>query len=106
MKLTFTTMYTTPHRPGRKVYTNSPQIALDTFVDNVAILGVEAKLLTDLPNILTAEDIAGLDADEVTAIASEPPEAQKERQRLHAQCEALQDTVATCRMHGGQSTCK
>ena len=75
------------------------KIALDTFVDNVAVLAVEACLLTDLASVIPGDHLYSMEDEEIYQIASEPPEVLEQRQRLSKQLEALKEAMKTCKKH-------
>jgi hypothetical protein len=75
------------------------KLALDTFIDNVTILGVEAILLDDIKNLLSYEDVAQLRDGRLAEIASEPPGAQQERDELCRQIGVLVKVIRTCKRH-------
>ncbi|GAB7326472.1 hypothetical protein MBLNU13_g10472t1 [Cladosporium sp. NU13] len=74
-------------------------LALDTFVDNVTILGVEAILLNDIKNLLSYKDVAQLRGDCLAEIAAEPPGAQEERDKLSHQITVLIEVIRTCKKY-------
>jgi hypothetical protein len=72
------------------------QIALDTFIDNVAVLGVEMCLLTDLGDIFPVEEVASMDDERLVELASEPAGTRLERTQARAQAYALQNVIRIC----------
>jgi hypothetical protein len=74
-------------------------LALDTFIDNVTILGVEAVLLDKIKGLLSYEDVAQLRGDRLADIAAEPPGAQEERSLLNNQIEVLVEVIRTCKRY-------
>ncbi|KAM0721528.1 hypothetical protein Q7P37_002453 [Cladosporium fusiforme] len=75
------------------------KLALDTFIDNVTILGVEAVLLNDIKDLLSYKDVAQLGADRLAEIAAEPPGAQQEREKLGHQIAVLIEVIRTCKKY-------
>jgi len=82
------------------------QSALNTFVDNVATLAVEAVLIGDLPSLIPqASKIWQMSSQIVAEVVAEPPEAREQRARLAAQIEALKSVIRTCKKYTGPRHC-
>jgi hypothetical protein len=62
----------------------------------MAILAVEAVLLSDLPQLISAEEIGRLSSEKVEELASRPPNWQRERKELEAQMTALEEVLQIC----------
>ncbi|KAK4565352.1 hypothetical protein LTR86_003969 [Recurvomyces mirabilis] len=75
------------------------QVALDTFVDNCALLVVEACLLNNLNNVFEPEQAWNMDAVRLAEVAAEPEEARAERTQARAQRVALESVISTCRKY-------
>lgn len=75
------------------------QIALDTFIDNCAMLGVEACLLDDLTSLFAQDKCWDMAQEKVADLAAEPAESLEERKRTQAQLVVLEDVIRTCRRH-------
>ncbi|KAF8243761.1 hypothetical protein K440DRAFT_605883 [Wilcoxina mikolae CBS 423.85] len=58
------------------------QVAFETFVDNVATVVVERRLVNHLWDIFSPLSVAGMPVDTVAAICEEPPEDQERRKQL------------------------
>jgi hypothetical protein len=80
-------------------------VALDTFIDNVTILGVEAILLDKIKDLLSYKDVAQLRGDRLSEIAAEPPGAQQERDDLKRQISVLIEVIKTCKKYKHPSSC-
>ncbi|KAK2741135.1 hypothetical protein FQN57_005736 [Myotisia sp. PD_48] len=63
--------------------------AILTFVDNVAILGVENCLLDPLQRVFTSQTINNMDDGQIKDLAIEPPHIHEERERLGGELEKL-----------------
>lgn len=61
-----------------------------TFIDNVAILGIENCLLDPLSRIFTSKRISSLEDEEVERLAAESSATLEERARLTSEMEMLQ----------------
>lgn len=71
----------------------SLQVALDTLVDNVAMLGIEACLLHDLPSVIPGDAIYDMDDQQISLLAAEPADAAERRDRLQRETDVLKDTA-------------
>ncbi|KAK6431832.1 hypothetical protein LTR95_012006, partial [Oleoguttula sp. CCFEE 5521] len=71
-------------------------LSLNTFVDNITVLGIEAVLLDKLPDIFTHEDVSKMQPDVIEDVASEPAGAQSQRVEVDAQITALKDAILIC----------
>lgn len=78
------------------------QVAVDTFIDNMATLGIERWLLHDLSALLPPESIWAMNDDEVAAIGAEAHDAETLRRKLKDQVAVLQTAVRICRRHARQ----
>lgn len=80
------------------------QIALDTFVDNVATLAIERVLLRDLPDlVLSSCDPSSLSDEELEAVAGESEEVKEQRTKAVHRVAALEAVIQTCRQYKGIS---
>ena len=59
-------------------------------------LAIERHLLDSLQDIIPPGDAYTMDADRISRIASEPPEAQRSRAEAEAQKAALEDVISIC----------
>ncbi|KAK3675827.1 hypothetical protein LTR78_004468 [Recurvomyces mirabilis] len=75
------------------------QVALDTFVDNCALLVVEACLLNNLNNVFEPEQAWNMDPVRLAEVAAEPEEARAERIQARAQRVALESVISTCKKY-------
>lgn len=73
-----------------------------TFVDNVAILGIENCLLAPLETIFTAQTINNLSDERIQDLASEPSSVEQERKRLSEELRRLQEGLSTLRLFSTQ----
>nr|POF24700.1 interferon-induced gtp-binding protein mx [Quercus suber] len=74
-------------------------IALDNLIENVASLAIERCLLHDLRSLIQPQTMWRWSEEKLAEIASEPGDAQRERQRLRAKVAALDSAVQTCKRH-------
>ncbi|OQO06212.1 hypothetical protein B0A48_08800 [Cryoendolithus antarcticus] len=70
-------------------------LSLNTFVDNITILGIEAVLLKNLTDVFTHEHVSKMQPDVLEDVASEPAGAQAQRVEVNAQITALKDAILT-----------
>jgi len=80
-------------------------VALDSFIDNVTILGVEAILLDKIKDLLSYKDVAQLRGDRLAEVAAEPPGAQQERDDLKRQVAVLLEVIRTCKKYKHAGSC-
>lgn len=66
-----------------------------TFVDNVAILAIENCLLCPLEHIFTGKTVLDMDDQQIQEIAAEPPNIQKDRERLNEELGKLRKGLQT-----------
>ena len=74
-------------------------VALETFIDNVVVLGVESCLLSKLEAMFTSETVVQMDDDTLNLVGGESEEMQSEREELNRQLETLDDSLKRCRRH-------
>ena len=80
------------------------QIALDTFIDNVATLAIERVLLRDLPDlILSSCDPSSLTDEQLEAVAGESEEVKEQQTKAVHRVAALEAVIQTCRQYKGIS---
>nr|POF02501.1 interferon-induced gtp-binding protein mx [Quercus suber] len=79
-------------------------IALDNFIENVASLAIERCLLHDLRSLIQPQVMWRWSEEKLAEIASEPEDAQREREKLRAKVVALESAVQTCKRHMRQIT--
>lgn len=72
--------------------------AIVTFVENVAILGIENCLLYPLQSIFTSETVNNMDDSKIRELASEPSFIQEERGRLTQELEKLETGLQTLKI--------
>jgi len=97
-------MYTTLYPCPFETVLTLLQIALDTFVDNVATLAIERVLLRDLPSlILSSCDPSSLSDEELEAVAGESEEVKEQRTKAIHRVAALEAVIQTCRQYKGIS---
>lgn len=77
---------------------------MDTFIENVASLGIERCLLSDLSNIIPTSDATDMSDAKVAEIASEPPAVYEERAKAEAQAKALEEVIRVCRPYTIRNT--
>jgi hypothetical protein len=81
-------------------------VALDTFVDNCALLAVESCLLKDLPLLFQPDPAWIMEAGELAAISAEPYVERSERIKTTLQKETLESVLRTCRKYARPATSK
>jgi GTP-binding protein EngB required for normal cell division len=74
-------------------------VALETFIDNVVILGVESCLLSRLEEMFTPEIVVQMDEDILNLVGGESEDVRTEREELNKQLETLEDSLKRCRRH-------
>ncbi|KAF2163888.1 hypothetical protein M409DRAFT_25666 [Zasmidium cellare ATCC 36951] len=74
-------------------------IAVETFVENVATLAIEACLLAGLGEAIPAETVWNLDADAIAKLAAEPQGIADTREKTARQIKALKEAIGTCERH-------
>lgn len=72
---------------------------MNTFVENVACLGVEKCLLHDLSNLISPAKAITLGDDQIRNIAAESAEVMAGRTRAETQKAALDEVIAICRSY-------
>ncbi|KAE8397593.1 P-loop containing nucleoside triphosphate hydrolase protein [Aspergillus pseudonomiae] len=76
-----------------------------TFVDNIAILGIENCLLWPLEQIFTSQTVNSMEDQQIRELAEEPPHIQHDRQRLSQELNRLQAGLNTFNIfHAGSSS--
>ncbi|KAH2369449.1 hypothetical protein KXW57_004350 [Aspergillus fumigatus] len=74
------------------------ETAIVTFVDNVAILGIENCLLDPLQRIFTSQVVNNMDDGQVRELSMEPPYIHAERERLAWELDKLQAGLRALRV--------
>jgi GTP-binding protein EngB required for normal cell division len=74
-------------------------VAIETFIDNVVVLGVESCLLSKLEAIFTSETVVQMDEDTLNLVGGESEDMQSERETLKAQLATLDESLKRCRRH-------
>lgn len=74
-------------------------VALETLIDNVVVLGVESCLLSKLGEMFSPETVARMDDHMLQLLGGESPETIAERDDLQAQLQKLEASLKTCRRH-------
>lgn len=74
-------------------------VAIETFMDNVVVLGVESCLLSKLETIFTSETVVQMDEDTLNLVGGESEDVQSEREMLKAQLATLDEALKRCRRH-------
>jgi hypothetical protein len=81
-------------------------VALDTFVDNCALLAIESCLLNDIQLFFHPDAAWEMDAEEVATITAEPHAERSERIKTTSQKETLENVLRTCRKYARTVTSK
>ncbi|KAI1342492.1 P-loop containing nucleoside triphosphate hydrolase protein [Xylariaceae sp. FL0016] len=79
------------------------EMSIRTFTDNVMILAIENCLISELPTILTTNQVNCMDDEELKNLASESTDTQTERAELQLEYDAMQKGLRICnkfRAHG------
>lgn len=77
------------------------KVALERFIDDVAVEVIEARLISLLENILSPLSVYQMPADQVARIAGESEETRTQREQLSKQLEVLRSGLETCRRFAG-----
>ncbi|KIX07521.1 uncharacterized protein Z518_02174 [Rhinocladiella mackenziei CBS 650.93] len=77
-------------------------VALETFIDNVVVLGVESCLLSKLEEMFSPETVARMGEDKLQLLGGESAEMISERRDLQAQLETLEAALKNCRRHASR----
>ncbi|KAK3374524.1 hypothetical protein B0T24DRAFT_626798 [Lasiosphaeria ovina] len=75
------------------------EMSLRTFVDNVMILALENCLVSEIPDILTADKVHDMSDEVVLKLASESAQVLREREELETQLGKLQKGLRACQVH-------
>ncbi|KAF2187960.1 putative dynamin GTPase [Zopfia rhizophila CBS 207.26] len=81
-------------------------IAITTFIDNVAILAIENCLVQPLETIFTPLTVEAMEDHEVMRLASEPPYAQANRLQLRSDLDKLTAGLRSCNRYNTQRACE
>jgi hypothetical protein len=73
------------------------QVALERFVDDIAVEVIEAKLMSQLGDIFSPVAVSDMSADLVTSIAGESDENRALREQLAKQLDVLMKGSDTCK---------
>ncbi|EAQ88463.1 hypothetical protein CHGG_05082 [Chaetomium globosum CBS 148.51] len=77
------------------------KVALERFIDDVAVEVIEAKLMSALGGILSPVSVCMMPADEVARISGESEETRAEREQLNKQLDVLRNGLETCKRFVG-----
>ncbi|OAL37961.1 hypothetical protein AYO20_02794 [Fonsecaea nubica] len=77
-------------------------VALETFVDNVVMLGVESCLLSKLEEMFSPETVAQMKEDKLQLLGGETPEMISERTDLTTRLKTLETALKNCRRHASR----
>ncbi|KAF2835511.1 hypothetical protein M501DRAFT_437516 [Patellaria atrata CBS 101060] len=75
------------------------KVALDVFIDNVAVLAVENCLMSDLPEIFSPTTISHMSSEDIAILAAEREDVQRERNYLTEKIKVLEISLKTCNRH-------
>ena len=75
------------------------QVALKTFVDNIAVRVVEAFLIGEIWDIFAPSHVAQMPDELVTSLAAESPESRALRQQLQRKRDTLQKGLEICQKY-------
>ncbi|KPM37787.1 hypothetical protein AK830_g8805 [Neonectria ditissima] len=73
--------------------------ALQTFTENVILLGVENCLVSQVPEILTLDRVFELNDTQLQLLATEPLETTQRRTALQVECSDLRAALRACQRH-------
>lgn len=74
-------------------------VAIENFIDNVVILGVEACLLSKLEAMFTSETVMDMDEQARNLAGGESADTQGEREALNSRLATLVKALGRCRTH-------
>lgn len=74
-------------------------VALETFIDNIVLLGVESCLLSKLGGIFSPETVVRMDEALLRTLGGEASKVIREREDLQTQLMTLQASLKTCKRH-------
>lgn len=77
------------------------QVALERFVDDIAIEVIEAKLISPIYDIFSPMTVTSMPIDLVTSIAGESEENRAQREELNRQLDVLSKGFETCKRFMG-----
>ncbi|KAH0840733.1 Dynamin family protein [Fonsecaea pedrosoi] len=77
-------------------------VALETFVENVVMLGVESCLLSKLEEMFSPETVAQMKEDKLQLLGGETPEMISERTDLTTRLKTLDTALKNCRRHASR----
>ncbi|KIW92753.1 uncharacterized protein Z519_06601 [Cladophialophora bantiana CBS 173.52] len=77
-------------------------VALETFVDNVVVLGVESCLLSKLEEMFSPETVAEMQDDKLQLLGGETPEIISKRRNLEARLRTLEEALKNFRRHASR----
>lgn len=77
-------------------------VTLDTFVDNVVVLGVESCLLSKLEEIFSPETVAQMPPGQLQLLGGETPEVVAERTDLLNRLRKIEAALKNCRRHASR----
>lgn len=78
------------------------RLALENFVDNVVVLGVEACLLSKLEGMFEPQMVIRMSEEMLQLLGGESPEMLAERDNLQAQLQTLDKSLGACYGHIGR----
>lgn len=79
--------------------TNSIQVALNLFTDNVPTLAIQAPIIKGLPKVFCPTAVFSMDLDIVKKIAREDEGKTLEREALARRLEILQNGARICKQY-------
>ncbi|OAP57661.1 hypothetical protein AYL99_08399 [Fonsecaea erecta] len=77
-------------------------VALETFIQNVVVLGVESCLLSKLEEMFSPETVGQMKEDKLELLGGETPEMMTERTDLAARLSTLEAALKNCRRHASR----
>lgn len=77
-------------------------ISLETFIDNVVVLGVESCLLSKLEEMFSPETVAQMTEDKLRLLGGETPDIIAERTNLMRRLEMLEAALKNCNRHASR----
>jgi len=80
------------------------QMSLKVFANNVMILALENCLVSEIPDILTPDNVQGMSDEIVVSLASESKQIKTEREDLQGQLTKLQAGFAACQAYRPRRT--
>jgi hypothetical protein len=77
---------------------------MKTFVDNIAVQGIEASIVHNLVDVFNPLAVAQMTSELVSKIAAESQENQTQRELLERKIHILEEGLNICKRHASRYT--